>query len=288
MTGASGHFGRTFCDVAAGQEIVPAFHRQRGEKPETARRFELLEPESCRRLVHDTRPDVVVHAAAWTNVDACEADPVGAMQANEGATSEIARAAQEIGARLCYISTDYVFDGTKGDYSEDDTAHPIQTYGQSKLAGEAHVRAVDGLVVRTSTVFSDHKPSFMSWLAGELAAGRPVRVAEDQRTNPTWAHDCATQVLHLVRKGARGVYHAAGATALTRYECAVQVAAAGNHRPDLVVGVPMARLPWIAPRPRDTSLHLEKVARLAAPMPFPMALAAWLRRRNATMPSASG
>lgn len=202
--------------------------------------------------------DVVVHAAAMTDVDGCERYPAAADAANHGGSANVAAS----GARVVLLSTDYVFDGgARRPYREDDPTGPISAYGRSKLAAERAVLAHPGnLVVRTAWVFGEGRNFIRSILAAELA-GRPLRVVDDQRGRPTWAADLAAALAHLVRTGTEGVVHVTGdGEPCTWADLA-----------ELVVGHPVERITSAelaapAPRPRWSVLDLGRARALGVPL----------------------
>jgi dTDP-4-dehydrorhamnose reductase len=205
------------------------------------------------------RPDdVVVHAAAMTDVDGCERDPAAADAANAGGSANVAAT----GARVILLSTDYVFDGRgERSYREDDPTGPVSAYGRSKLAAERVVLAQPGnLVVRTAWVYGEGRNFIRSILAAERA-GRPLRVVADQRGRPTWAGDLAAALAHLVRAGTAGVVHVTGdGEPCTWADLA-----------ELVVGHPVERitsdeLAAPAPRPRFSVLDLGRARALGVPL----------------------
>jgi dTDP-4-dehydrorhamnose reductase len=202
--------------------------------------------------------DVVVHAAAMTDVDGCERDPAAADAANAGGSANVAAT----GARVILLSTDYVFDG-RGErpYREEDPTGPLSAYGRSKLAAEHAVLAHPGnLVVRTAWVYGEGRNFIRSILAAE-AAGRPLRVVSDQCGRPTWAGDLAAALAHLVRAGTTGVVHVTGdGEPCTWADLA-----------ELVVGHPVERisseeLAAPAPRPRWSVLDLGRARALGVPL----------------------
>ena len=242
---------------------------------------DLADADALRRAVLDARPDAVVHGGAMTNVDQCEREPDLAHRVNAVATGALAQAARESGARFLYVSTDYVFDGAKGRYREEDATAPLSAYGRSKLAGEREALAghPDACIARTSVVFGPHGKNFVTWVVDELRAGRPVRLAEDQRVSPTLAHDLARSILALLESRAAGVWHAAGADALTRLEMGEAIARAFSLDRSLVHRARLDDIRWVAPRPRDASLDITKLSFLRKPMGFDAALAFLKERR---------
>jgi dTDP-4-dehydrorhamnose reductase len=188
--------------------------------------FDLPESDICNeQAVRDTvkreQPDVIIHAAAFTDVDGCESDRDLAMAVNAGGTRNLAMACAEVGARMIYYSTDYVFDGTKPEaYVESDHPNPKTVYGQSKLAGEQAVAELvdDHLILRIAWVYGRTGHNFVKTMirlgrsqreqldCGEQAT--PLKVVDDQFGNPTWTRDIARQTAALIDADIRGVAHA--------------------------------------------------------------------------------
>jgi dTDP-4-dehydrorhamnose reductase len=202
--------------------------------------------------------DVVVHAAAMTDVDGCERDPAAADAANAAGSANVAGT----GARVILLSTDYVFDGRAGrPYREDDPTGPVSAYGRSKLAAERAVLAHPGnLVVRTAWVYGEGRNFIRSILAAEQA-GRPLRVVSDQRGRPTWAGDLAAALAYLVGAGTSGVVHVTGDGEPCTWADLAEV----------VVGHPVERitseqLAAPAPRPRWSVLDLGRARALGVPL----------------------
>lgn len=267
VTGTSGQVGRAFVELAAGgsHEVISASHAD----------LAVENPASCQRAVARSRPDWVVHPAAMTDVDGCERDPARAHGVNAVGAGNLAGAAAVQGARMVLVSTDYVFDGAKGDYVETDAPNPLSVYGRSKLEGERLVLAAlpGAIVARTSAVFGPHKNNFVLWVRRSLRAGNPVRVASDQWVTPSAADDVARQLLALVEADGRGgLWHTAGGEKLSRLEMALRIAEHDGVGQEPIQPVSMCDLPWVAPRPRDSSLNTMKVSRLVRPMDFHEAL----------------
>ncbi|HJQ93328.1 MAG TPA: dTDP-4-dehydrorhamnose reductase [Candidatus Thermoplasmatota archaeon] len=264
LTGASGQVGRAFQQAAHRHSVVALRHAD----------LAVEDAAACERAVAEARPDWIVHPAAMTDVDACERDPAKAHAVNAVGAGNLAAAAARRGRRMALVSTDYVFDGRSGNYREGDATGPLSHYGRSKLEGERLVGAAlpAAIVARTSVVFGPHKNNFVLWVRRSLRAGAPVKVAHDQWVTPTCADDVARQVLALVEADEEGVWHTAGAERLSRAAMAHRIAAHDGLDASPIQPVPMDSLPWLAPRPRDSSLDTSKVRRLVAPMGFDEAL----------------
>jgi dTDP-4-dehydrorhamnose reductase len=203
--------------------------------------------------------DLVVNAAAFTDVDACESDPARAFRLNAEAAGGVARAARERGARVVHLSTDYVFDGEKGSpYIEGDPAEPLSVYGRSKRAGELLVRAnhPSPLIVRTAWLFggSGGRPGFVEKVLAQAEQGVAVPVAADQEGSPTGVEDLAAGILALVRVEATGIVHLACSGDAGRVELAEAVLELSGHLEASIVPVDAGRLQLPARRPRDSRL----------------------------------
>lgn len=264
LTGGSGQVGRAFQALAARHQLAAPDHAGLAIEDATA----------CASVVGQVRPDWIVHCAAMTDVDACERDPAKAHAVNAVGPETLAKAAARHGSRMVLVSTDYVFDGSKGHYTESDATRPLSHYGRSKLEGERLVLAAlpDAVVARTSVVFGPHKNNFVVWVRRALRDSSAVKVAHDQWVTPTASADVARQVLALVEAGERGVWHTAGAERLSRVEMAQRIAAHDGLDPSPIQPISMSELTWVAPRPRDSSLDTSKVGRLVRPLAFDAAL----------------
>jgi dTDP-4-dehydrorhamnose reductase len=207
-------------------------------------------------------PDWIFNAAAVTDVDRCEREPALAGLINRDTVGWMASS----GKPLVHISTDYVFDGEAGPYSEDAPTRPLSVYGATKLASEA--LALGGnprsLVVRTMTLWGrgkGMKTSFVDFVRGSLAAGKPIRIVTDQYGNPTLAEDLALAIWKLVEGGRRGVYHAAGPEWNSRFEWARAIAAHYGLDPGLIQPCLTADLNQAARRPLRSGLRIDKLIR---------------------------
>ena len=171
-----------------------------------------------------------------------------------------------MGARLIYFSTDYVFDGSKGLYSEEDETNPVNYYGLTKLQGEEFVRKIcqNYVIARTSVVYgwNPRKQNFATWVIDSLRNQRRIEVVEDHYNSPTFADYLAEVVRKMVDSEYSGVYHAAGGERISRYRFALKIAETFGLDVSLVAPVKMVDLKnWIARRPRDSSLCLDRLRR---------------------------
>lgn len=204
VTGAGGQLGWDVCRTLE-RRGVPYAAPARGE-------MDLTDPGQVMETVGRVRPDAVIHCGAWTGVDAAEEAREAAFAVNGGGTRNVAMACREVGAKMLYTSTDYVFPGTgTRPYEPDDPPGPVNVYGESKLAGE---RAVEELleryfIVRISWVFGKHGNNFVKTMLRLAESGREIRVVHDQVGSPTYTADLAPLLCDMVETEKYGIYHAA-------------------------------------------------------------------------------
>jgi dTDP-4-dehydrorhamnose reductase len=217
------------------------------------------------RALADFRPDLAVNCAAFTQVDACESQPEAAFRLNGDAVGILAAACARAGARFVHLSTDYVFDGEgTAPYAEDHPTAPRSVYGESKLAGERHVRAHAGtLLVRTSWIFGAGGPNFVDTIRARIESGAgELQVVADQIGAPTYAPFLARALADLGESGADGVVHYQNRPAVSWYDFALAIAARLG-RPVTVRPATTAEVPRPARRPRYSVLAVERFERLA-------------------------
>jgi len=267
VLGGSGFLGGKVAALASESFKVVATHR--GMKPKIPGvDFVGLSKEHAEEgmaLVRKTNPSAVVDTAAMNDVDRCEGERDLAWQVNAGSTGSLARVALDIGARYVFVSTDFVFDGKKGRYREQDVPRPVNYYGETKLAGEHAVLAAtaDHLVARPSLIYGwdDTRLNFATWVLSSVREGKSIDVATDWMRSPTFADSLAAGVLQLLKVPDGGVYHVAGADAISRYDFAVRLVNAFGLDPKMVRPVRSTDLHLKASRPADSSLSSAKAKR---------------------------
>jgi dTDP-4-dehydrorhamnose reductase len=214
------------------------------------------------------RPDVVVNAAAWTAVDACESDVERAQRDNADAVRWLREACDAAEAHLVQISTDYVFDGTLDrPYREDDATNPQSVYGRSKRAGEEYAGA-GSTIVRTSWVNGLRGSNIVKTVLRLLDSGTPLAFVDDQRGCPTFTADLAMAIRDLVEAGHRGVFHVTNQRAVSWYEFAREVVEVAGGDPDSVRPISTSELQPPRPAPRPANSVLENAALRAAGLPL--------------------
>lgn len=240
--------------------------------------------ESTERVLRTLHPSVVINCAAYTDVDGCETNVDMAMQVNGEGVAHLAMSTRMIGATLVHVSTDYVFDGSKGSpYTEDDAPRPMSIYGESKLAGEMNAAfSPEHLIVRTQWLYGLHGKNFVETMLRLGAEKDELAVVDDQIGSPTWTVDLAKGIMALVDKGCRGIYHAAN----SEYCSWNDFAKAIFEEVGLAVSVkPMTteELNRPARRPLYSTLDCSKLKMDTGfrPQPWRDALRSYLKLRNA-------
>jgi dTDP-4-dehydrorhamnose reductase len=275
VTGASGLLGASVVMAVRdlGHEVVGICHRKVLHIP--GARFssvDLTNRHAVRALFTALQPETIVHCAAATNVDWCEDHPELAALANVQASSFLAEIAQELNARFVYISTDSVFDGKRGNYSENDQPVPLSVYAKSKWRGEQEVlrRHSSPLILRV-TIYgwnAQPKQSLAEWVLDEIVAGKQVCGFADVYFCPMLANDVAEVLLTMLDRGLSGIYHVVSSERVSKYDFAQRVAMIFNLGIDRVAPVSILAAKLRAPRPVDPSLDTTKIrAALGWPMP---------------------
>jgi dTDP-4-dehydrorhamnose reductase len=268
LTGATGQLGISLRHVLHDHDVVAP--------PESE--ADITDGSVILRIA-DARPDVVIHTAAYTDVDGAEANADRAYAVNAHGSRNVAHGAAKAGARLVALSTDYVYDGAKpAPYVEDDPVAPLSVYGASKLAGERETLAVvpDAVILRTAWLYGDGK-NFVRTIIRLAGERSELRVVSDQVGSPTSAEDLARAIRALLATRASGVYHAVNSGACSWYEFAVTILRlAGIDR--RVVPVATAELARPAKRPARAILDCAKLAKAGIQMrPWQDALTDYLR-----------
>lgn len=220
ITGARGQLGRVTVEAARrrGLHVVGLGHAE----------LPVEDAAVVQQAFATIRPALVLHCAAWTDVDGCERDPARATLVNADGTARVADACVRFGARLVYVSTDFVFDGTaRAPYRPEDPPNPISHYGASKLAGERHVLGharADFHVLRVSWVFGPGGRNFPRAILDRARSGQPLQVVEDEVGSPSFTRDLAEAMLDLAAARAPGgVYHACNEGVISRHRFAEDI-----------------------------------------------------------------
>ncbi len=259
IIGAAGLLGRYLVREWSGNDLVSLTRDQ----------LDIRDSQQTNNILSQVRPDWIVLAAAFTDVDACETNPEKAMATNCTGAVHVAQAARQLGARMLFVSTDYVFDGTKtSPYEIDDPRNPKTAYGRSKAQAEEQLLQIlpDVCIARTAWLFGLFGKCFPDTIL-KLAQKRPeLDVVNDQRGCPTYARDLARAIMQLCRKDARGIVHVTNAGDCTWHEFATEI----THQAGLntiIRPTTSDRFPRPAPRPKYSVLSSKSLAAYGIRLP---------------------
>ncbi len=235
----------------------------------------MADPENIHAIVRESRPNLIINATAYTNVDKAESETDLALAINGSGPGVLAQEAKKIGAALIHYSTDFIFDGKKGaPYTEQDQPNPIGTYGRTKLAGETAIQEVGGnyLIFRTSWVYSTRRPCFVTKVLEWAKTKIELRVVDDQVSTPTWARTLAEASAQVIAQGKsdplaylkenRGLYHLTDGGFCSRFEWAREIIRlAGLSEIVTVQPAKSIEFPTPAVRPEFSALNCDVIKR---------------------------
>ncbi len=269
MTGATGFAGRYIYQqfVADGWQITTvgrALPDDFSPQPKQHVVADLLHSEKIAEIILQHRPAIVIHSAALSKPNDCEVQKDAAYALNTAATQNIATACAHIGARLVFMSTDFVFNN-EGPYVEDSKTCPVNYYGSTKAMAEESIAntLANHLIIRTVLVYgrpqSGQQPGFLQWVVNNLRRGETLHIYTDQVRTPCYAPDLAKGIHLLIQQDARGTFHVCGQEAWTPYTMAVAVAEHLHLDTALIKPVTAAQRPELAQRPSNASLCIDKL-----------------------------
>ena len=221
-------------------------------------RCDLTKRENVKKIIYDFYPDFIVNAAAFTNVDLSEVEKEIAWKVNVKGVEYLAETARVLDSHLIHISSDYIFDGTSGPYSENAKPNPLGYYGRTKLASENALK-ISGTVytiIRTNVLFgiADSRPDFVRWVINSLKENKQIRIVTDQFNNPTFIDDLVQAISKIIEFERDGVYHIGGRDFLSRFEFAEKVAEYFNLEKNLIQPIETGELNQKARRPLKSGL----------------------------------
>ena len=228
---------------------------------------DITNENKIKETIKDINPDFVVNTAAITNVDLCETERELAYKTNALSVGYIGEACIKLNIPLCHISTDYVFDGEKGNYVEEDEINPINYYGWTKAEGEKILNELNydvASIVRISVPYcvSPVKTNFFMWVLNNLKEGKEVNAVIDQWNTPTYIDELTDGIVKIYEKDVNDLLHFGGGEKVSRYEFAIKVAEIFDLNKDLINPIRSSELGWKANRPKDTSLNSGKAEKL--------------------------
>ena len=271
VTGANGLLGRHLVKklVAKGHDVIATAKGESKNNSLSGGNFKFLSLDitdgaAVDKLMNEVRPDVLMHAAAMTQVDECELNKIDCWNTNVTATRFLIDSAKETKTRIIFISTDFVFDGLHGPYKEEDEPNPVNYYGSSKLAAEKAVMqsGLDWAIIRTVLVVGNtqdgQRQNILTWVKEKLEKGETIKVVDDQVRTPTYVEDLADGVMLVLEKGSKGIFHIAGKDTLTPYQIATQTAEFLKLNSKLIERSDASNFTQAALRPPTTGFKIDK------------------------------
>lgn len=271
ITGANGLLGQELVHQLLEKKYqVVAAGKGAGRLPESLHKrvtyhpFDLTDPNNIYEVMDLERPDVVVHAAAITQVDDCEKNPELCEKVNVTGTAQILVDAEQFSSHFIYVSTDFVFEGTQVVYSETDDLNPVNFYGFTKMQAEAITQTseIPWSIVRTSLVYGQvadgTRSNIISWVKNSLEKGQPIKVVADQWRTPTSVADLAKGIALIIEQKATGIFHLSGKDILTPYDLALQTARLFQLDERMIEKVDAATFSQPGRRPVRTALDISK------------------------------
>lgn len=264
LTGSNGLLGQAVTSIFSRESDIELIQTSAEEKSYLDygypyKTLDITVKEDVKKIIEFYEPEIVINCAAYTNVDKCETEREFSWKINVDGVKNLIIAARRSDSKIIHFSTDYIFDGKNGPYSEVSVPNPISFYGREKLASENAIVTSDVkyTVIRTLVLYgigNNVKPNFALWMLEELRNNRPVNIVTDQISNVTMIDDLAFGTLKIVEKGCTGIYNIAGSDILSRFDFAMKMCEVFNLNKELVIPITTASLNQPAPRPLKSGL----------------------------------
>lgn len=279
VTGSNGLLGQKLIELLVKTPNVKAIATARGENRLPFKdgyefySMDITKPEEIEDVIAKTRPDAIIHGAAMTNVDQCEFEKDNCWAQNVKAVEDIVKVCAKYDIFLCHVSTDFIFDGAAGPYSEDGEANPLSFYGWSKLAAEFAVKnsSIRWAIARTVLVYGIaydmSRSNIILWVKKSLEEGKNIKVVTDQWRTPTLAEDLAMGTFLIADKEAQGIFNISGKDLLTPYEMAIMTADYFNLDKSLIAQADSSTFSQPAKRPAKTGFILDKANKILGYQP---------------------
>ena len=268
ITGSAGQLGQALLNLFKSRYEIISTSRSTYNKTDYF--LDITDPILTKDLIATISPDIIINLAALTDVDLCEKKPELANSINFHGVQNLVNA---FNGPIIHLSTDYVFDGAKGQYSEEDATNPINEYGRTKLEGEQYLakNSNDSLIIRTNVLYdyaSNSNASFLNWIVHSLNDEKVINVVDDQINNPTWTMSLAIVIDRAIQTELNGFIHWGDADWISRYEFALKIAESFNLKKDLIEPIKTAELKQTAIRPLKgglSTIYAEKILNLEPP-----------------------
>ena len=226
--------------------------------------LDITDGVAVREVIVSHKPDLIIHAAAMTNVDECEKDKQECYNVNVTATRFLIDAAKEVQSKIIYLSTDFVFDGMTGPYKEEDIMSPVNYYGSTKVAAEKAIMESDlrWAIVRTVLVYGQTvegtRTNIINWVKSSLEQGKHIKVVSDQFRTPTFVDDLVIGIMLLIEKNLDGIFHISGREEMTPYDMAIETAKFLKLDESLIEKVDSSSFSQAGLRPAKTGFRIDK------------------------------
>ncbi len=270
ITGSNGLLGQKLVDYCLRNSIV-FLATSKGENryskcpDDSYMKMDITSREEVVKVMRDFTPTHVIHTAAMTNVDQCEKEPDNCQEVNVNAVGILVEACNSINAHFQLLSTDFIFDGEKGNYSEDDEPNPLSVYAKSKVDAEEIVKTnstTSWSIVRTIIVYGKgenlSRSNIVLWAKGALETGDPLSIVDDQFRAPTYADDLAAGCMGIIENNEKGVFHISGPETMSIFDLVIRIAKHFNLNTDNISRVSSSTLNQAAKRPPKTGFDLSK------------------------------
>ncbi len=268
LTGANGLLGQKTTEVFAREtehELILTDLSPKAEEPRkfTYHELDITNKEAVKEFVKIHKPEIIINAAAYTNVDGCETEREISWRVNVDAVKNLIIASRINSSKIIHISTDYIFDGVHGGYDENSTPNPLSFYGKAKLASENALIAsgVEFTLIRTMIIYGygkNVKRNFALWLVDKLGNNESVTIVDDQYGMPTMVDDLGLALNRIVEREKTGIYNVCGSEYISRYDFALKLVDIFNFDRGLVIPVKTSELNQVAARPMNSSFILLK------------------------------
>jgi dTDP-4-dehydrorhamnose reductase len=268
LTGANGLLGQKTAEVFARETEHELILTDLAPKAEEPRKFiyhelDITNKEAVKEFVKKNKPEIIINAAAFTNVDGCETERELSWRVNVDAVKNLIIASRINSSKIIHISTDYIFDGVHGGYDEDAAPNPLSFYGKAKLAGENALIAsgVECAIIRTMILYGygkNVKQNFALWLISSLGKNEPVSIVDDQYGMPTMVDDLGIALVKIVELERTGIYNVCGSEYINRYEFALKLAEVFGFDKSMIIPIKTSELMQAAVRPMNSSFILLK------------------------------
>jgi dTDP-4-dehydrorhamnose reductase len=240
-----------------GKDLVPILSTEHKVVGMGHEEIDIRDEEAVKGVFQRLQPNLVINAAAYTEVDESEFQPEKAYSVNAEGARHVAEACAMIHARLFHLSTDYVFDGlSPRPYREEDPPNPMNVYGATKLKGEKLIREIlnESLIIRTAWLYGHHGRNFVKAILGQAAQKKEIRVVNDQRGSPTFTQDLSRAILHLIPTAAKGIVHVTNSGSCSWFEFAQEILTEKGIGEVVVVPISSEELKRPARRPANSVL----------------------------------